>query len=642
MPATSTDHLRANLDALARCQPDVARQIEEAAPAAIEWVQTAQGWSGRYAGRALASSRSPQDEARTWANAIDLIEHGVVVVIGFGLGWHVSEVVRRQLQAEPESGSTRGQPDAVLVFEPDLSLLRAVMERMDLSAMFRGSVYFVTKPTDAATLSAALGVHNRPASIGVHIAEHMPSLPRISAEQRRDFLQTLNAAVAATRVGMSSELIQVEGTFRNVLNNVDYYVASRPLLAWRRALAGRPAVVVAAGPSLQRTIDALAKPGVREQVLIVAVQTALKPLLARGIKPHIVCALDHHEISRRFYEGLTADDVRGVTLVYEAKVNPAVSMAWPGERRSTADGILEALLGPDLARPMGAVRQGSTVAHLAYYVARNLGCDPVALTGLDLGFTDGTYYSSGAVIHQAWAGEVGEFNTLEMLEWQRIKRMGNHLREATDTLGRAMYTDEQMNTYLQHFHADFLADTQRGLQIIDATEGGVAKQHTTARPLAVLLDELITAGRAAGHAPIDDVLAEADRHHDQTRGASPVPSYPLNASIASRLRTRINSVREGLQRIRRSIKTSGEILPQVREHLADQPRANDLIKRLDRIRQEVITIEPAWSLLMAYNALGSFKSWKADRRLRYTRQGLKQIEIQQRQLERDETNLRWL
>jgi hypothetical protein len=642
MPATSTDHLRANLDALARRQPDVARQIEEASPASIEWVQTGQGLSGRFAGRALASTRTPLDEARTWADAIDLVEHGVVVIIGFGLGWHVAEIVRRQKAAEPEIGSTRGQPDAVLVFEPDVSLLRTVMEQIDLTGLLASSLYLVTSAKDAATPAAVLGAHNRPTSVGVHIGEHVPSLPRISAEQRRDFLQTLNAAVAATRVGMSSELIQVEGTFRNVLNNVDYYVASRPLLAWRSALAGRPAVVVAAGPSLQRTIDALARPGVREQVLIVAVQTALKPLLARGIKPHIVCALDHHEISRRFYEGLTADDVRGVTLVYEAKVNPAVSMAWPGERRATSDGILEAMLGPELVQSMGAVRQGSTVAHLAYYIARDLGCDPVALTGLDLGFTDGTYYSSGAVIHQAWAGELGEFNTLEMLEWQRIKRMGTHLREATDTLGRAMYTDEQMNTYLQHFHTDFLADVQRGLKIIDATEGGVAKQHTTTRPLGPLLEEFITAGRVAAHTPIDDALAEADRRHAQARNSKPVASYPLNATVAARLRTRINTVREGLQRIRRSIKTSTEILPQVREHLADRQRADALIMRLDRIRQEVITIEPAWSLLMAYNALGSFKSWKADRRLRYTRQGLKQIEIQQRQLERDETNLTWL
>ena len=40
---------------------------------------------------------------------------------------------------------------------------------------------------------------------------------------------------------------------------------------------------------------------------------ALKPLLERGIRPHFVTALDYHEISERFYEGLTPEDVAGVT-----------------------------------------------------------------------------------------------------------------------------------------------------------------------------------------------------------------------------------------------------------------------------------------------------------------------------------------
>ena len=32
---------------------------------------------------------------------------------------------------------------------------------------------------------------------------------------------------------------------------------------------------------------------------------------------------------------------------------------------------------------------GSTVAHLAYYLAEHLGCDPIIFVGQDLGFSDG-------------------------------------------------------------------------------------------------------------------------------------------------------------------------------------------------------------------------------------------------------------
>src|SRR5690606_8953829 len=139
--------------------------------------------------------------------------------------------------------------------------------------------------------------------------------------------------------------------------------------------AGRTAILVAAGPSLSRNVDRLRDPSVRERAVIVAVQTALKPLLSRGVRPHFVTTLDYHEISAQFYEGLSAEDVDGITLVCDPKVNRAVVEAWPGRVRCIANDFLDRVLG-NLARPMGHLRAGATVAHLSFYLAQHLGCDP--------------------------------------------------------------------------------------------------------------------------------------------------------------------------------------------------------------------------------------------------------------------------
>src|SRR5690606_10154588 len=145
----------------------------------------------------------------------------------------------------------------------------------------------------------------------------------------------------------------------------------------RDAATGKPAIVVSAGPSLRRNIDALKDPRVRERFVIIAVQTVLRPLLAAGIRPHFVTALDYHEISRRFYEGLTAEAVEGITLVVEPKANPAILDAYPGRIRCVGDKVLDQLLGAGLRRERGTLTPGATVAHLAYYLARHMGCDPV-------------------------------------------------------------------------------------------------------------------------------------------------------------------------------------------------------------------------------------------------------------------------
>src|SRR5690606_27993706 len=157
----------------------------------------------------------------------------------------------------------------------------------------------------------------------------------------------------------------------------------------------------------------------------------------------------------------------------------------------------------------GAIRSGATVAHLAHYLARHLGCDPVALIGQDLGFTDGQYYAAGAAIHEVWACELNEFVSLELLEWHRIVRSRGILHRVQDVLGRPIYTDEQMATYLAQFERDFLADTSAGLRVIDATEGGVRKAHTTLMTLAAFLREFATAPLPALPTPDRPTLDQA-------------------------------------------------------------------------------------------------------------------------------------
>ena len=68
------------------------------------------------------------------------------------------------------------------------------------------------------------------------------------------------------------------------------------------------------------------------------------------------------------------------------------------------------------------LKAGATVAHLSFYLAEFLGCDPIILIGQDLGFVDGLYYKPGTAIHETWGVELGRFNTLETKEWERIVR----------------------------------------------------------------------------------------------------------------------------------------------------------------------------------------------------------------------------
>jgi len=610
-PATISPVLAGNLAALAERSPRIAEAIRQARPLDnLNWSTTDQpgAWSAELDGRALASRRRPIDEAERLAETVDFKEAGTVAVLGFGLGYHVASLVKRG-----------GPRSVVIVFEPDLSLLRTVMERADYGPWLRGgNVFFFHNPDDAAALNESLRGMEGLLSIGVKILEHAPSKARLGAAATR-FAEALTQVVASTRTQVITTMMQMEVTIRNLLMNSDQYCAGDGIKDLAGIAKGRAAVIISAGPSLERNIDLLAQPGVRDRVVLIAVQTVLKPLLRRGIRPHFVTALDYHEVSTRFYEGLTKADVEGITLIAEPKANAAILDAFPGTRRLVGSEMLDLVLGPSLAGEHGELPAGATVAHLAYYFARHLGCDPVLLVGQDLAFTDGQYYSAGAAIHDVWANELNPFNTLEMMEWQRIVRWRGHLHSRIDHHGRKVYTDDQMATYLAQFERDFLADSERGLTIIDATEGGARKAHTTIMPLVEAL---------AKYAPIS-----------QDPLAFPEPSHaPLPKEV---MKKHFRAVHEDAKKIAYLAREAGSLLESMLKVQHDTPRINRLIEQTGTLRERVEKLQPAYGLVHRLNQAGAFKRFRADRILELE-EGLTPLEHQERQIRRDMMNVGWL
>lgn len=606
-----------NLEAIALRSPRIAKRLSDAAPRRdITFVDTADEVPSATLASpsgviALASKRRPLAEAGTIAESVDIEDHGGIVVLGFALGYHARAIAERI-----------GKHGVVIVYEPDLALLRAVLERVDHSDWIRETATcFLCDENASGEMSALTKGLEAPLSIGIELVEHAPSRARLG-DRAAVFGSTFAEVVNAMRTQVITTLMQSDVTLRNVLMNAEHYVKRPGIADLKDAAKGRAAVVVSAGPSLERNLHLLADQEFRSRVVVIAVQTVLRPMLSAGVRPDFVTALDYHEISTRFYEGLTRDDLQGITLVAEPKVNPAVLDAFPGDIRLVTDEVLEQVFGPTRT-PDDALTPGATVAHLAYYLARHLGCDPAILIGQDLGFTDGQYYASGAAIHDVWAPELNAFRTIEMFEWERIARGKTKLIERTDHLGRPIYTDQQMATYLAQFEREFSADVDAGRTIIDATEGGVAKRGTTASTLAEALKQ----------------HAAADR--------SPIEPPPVSTASRERppeLRGTLETIRSGSRAIARNSRETQKLLRRIAD-LQDKPgstdRINSFVRQIHTIRDEVTKTEPAYSLVQRLNQTGTFQRFKSDRLLRLN-PPTTEIERQKRQVERDALNVGWI
>lgn len=171
------------------------------------------------------------------------------------------------------------------------------------------------------------------------------------------------------------------------------------VLALSSLFTGIPAVVVAAGPSLDRNLRDLAT--VADRVLIVACDTAARPLLTAGLDPHFIIAADS---SRSNAAHLSSLPPTRAWLVSEGSLHPSAFTHFSGRTFifRVADHHPWPWLqsaGVDAAR----LDTWGSVATCAYSLARMFDCGPIAFAGADFAFTNGRPYCRGTSFESQWA-----------------------------------------------------------------------------------------------------------------------------------------------------------------------------------------------------------------------------------------------
>jgi hypothetical protein len=205
----------------------------------------------------------------------------------------------------------------------------------------------------------------------------------------------------------------------------------------------------------------------RERVVLVAVDTALKPLLAAGMAPDFVVALDPSDANARHLRDVT---VPGRTaLVAEGSI-AAASFAPFGDRVFVFR-VADHAPWPWLKQcglDRGLLRAWGSVATSAFDLAVRLGGDPVVLIGTDLAYTDGQLYCRGTTYEEDWRATAGVDRPIEWV-WETV--VTRRSIPAADIEGRNIPT----TPYLIAFR-DWLVEESRrpGMpRLVNATGAGI-------------------------------------------------------------------------------------------------------------------------------------------------------------------------
>jgi hypothetical protein len=621
----------ANLAGLWTIDPALAAAVEAVEPHPVQPSKSGLPTLAVSAGERtvfLHSRYDPLPEARKLIEPVQVERDLTFYVFGCGLGYHIELLFRK---AATEA--------LICVFEPDLRMLRTAFEQRDLAELIESRrVLFFTKP-DKSDLMARLTGHAALMAVGIRQISHAPS-QQIAPEFFAQVRQLLDEFASYSKTSLNTLVLNSRRTAENISRNVGWYVSSPCLSRLKNLHKNKPAIIVAAGPSLRKNKHLLKD--AKDRAVLVAVQTTLLPLLELGVEPHYVTTLDYHQISTQFYEKIPRT-VRA-ELIADPKANSAILRAYPGPVSVLGNTFAESLLR-EMKLSKAKLQDGATVAHLAYYLAEHLGCDPIIFIGQDLGFSDGLCYAPGTSHEDVWRPELSRFCTLEMKHWDVIVRERFILRRIPDFQGRPMYTEERLFTYLQQFERDFANARAR---IIDATEGGAAKRGATPMPLAEAIAKYCTATlieqSAAEISPSSGTPGEGwgGGSSENVSPTNPLPNPPPEyRRRGQELEDAVRCLQRRREEARQIEQVSQQTLPlleDIRDHIDDQLRVNRLIASVDALRARMNELGATYDLVTQLTQHTEFERFKTDRRICASKAS--GTELQRKQVERDIENVR--
>ena len=231
---------------------------------------------------------------------------------------------------------------------------------------------------------------------------------------------------------------------RNLLNNLPLCIASPGIAPFFGRFAGLPALVVAAGPSLDALLPSLG--ALAERCLLIAVDTALRHCLAAGVEPDFLVTVDPQYYNTRHLDWTRP---RRSVLISESAAHPRIFRSL-GLKPCFASSFFP--LGQLLEKAVperGTLGAGGSVATTAWDFARLIGAGPIFMAGLDLGFPGRQTHARGSFFEESMHLASRRLRPAEQAHFDYFIQAGPYAVAANN--GGRTHTDRRMAIYINWF-----------------------------------------------------------------------------------------------------------------------------------------------------------------------------------------------
>ncbi len=474
-PLKMTDFLEQNLQSLRKRYPILAQRVETAHDSDSVRIETAQSGVPTAtvllpdgSEKRLHSRRDPVKEVQRWAESISPQPNKPVALFGLGLGYPLEAL-----------GHTHGSKiSGIWAFESSIEIFRSMLQIKDWTQVIeQPGLVLIVGLSESEFRELTQREFQRVIMEGLDIVEYEPGM-----QVNPDWYRQCGENISNLMVQWASELrtVMERGRLfaRNTLTNLRDCADTFLLRDVGNVFRGRPAIMVSAGPSLDRNAEQLKK--AKGRIPIIAVDTSLRILGMKGIAPDWVVTIDALGMSVRHYESIAG--LEHIPLVYDLEATVDLIGRYPGPKILMGNNkpILYQWL-EEVTGPLEGLTKGLTVAQATFGFLAHHGADPIILVGQDLSYDPegGKTHASGAAFQGKFIpGESGEAKWENPLDPQGLQ--GVRMHRVPGNHGGTVPTDNTLLTYLKRFEDDI---AQFGGNVINATDGGAFIQGTRPQSL---------------------------------------------------------------------------------------------------------------------------------------------------------------
>lgn len=390
--------------------------------------------------------------AAVYAGRYQIRTYGTYFVFGFSDGRHVREFLKKC-----------DDTNHIVICEPSVEVFEECCEQSDISDILEDKRvrFYIPDVTDS--IEDIMKKNLQYSDFTFTEFCILPGYDILFHEECEEFQNLIIERLRDEAVKKGTSLSFQRVIPRNTLYNMKHTIRTRNIGQIREALEGYPledipAVIVCAGPSLDKNIQELKK--IQGRALIIVVDAALRAVMRAGIHPDLVCTVDPNP-PERFFTDL---DLCGLTWCCENASQPEIIRKY-GERVYYF-GYFEKGWNQMISEMLGygfpVLPTGGSVSSIAFAMALYFGFRKIVFMGQDLAFTGGKSHTSGI------EGALGDND-------KYIK--SRCLMEVEGIDGTMLQTDFQMWYYKQWFEKA-IRDGGDRMRVIDATEGGAKIEGT--------------------------------------------------------------------------------------------------------------------------------------------------------------------